>query len=547
VLKNKLLSSVELWLSRRGKWIIFIIWLAVLVVFLSLSSDELGGSLGGDNAHYIMLARSLALGKGYRDLFLPGEPPHTKYPFLFPLMLSAFARSSRPVFYSHIWVAIISSLIPLVGLGWARLEGKSRVQSLLLFILLVSLPFLFFVALNILSEALFIFWLVLILFWIAYLRVKGLNPFRLIFLGICLILEYYTRSAGLVIGGAVIVVFILEKEFRQKRFFRLPAWGWLAIIFFLGIIPWQIRGAVYGAPYFHQFLLKDNYNPDLGYVGLMDLVLRFKNNCQFYLLALGDFFYSRAVSLSLEKYLGTVSLLISLIGLVGEIWRKKFSSAVIFISYFLFIMLWPFQEIRFISPLYILVGYFFLRGLEIIFQKFSLKIKELIPSLILIIIISWQIKFMSDKLKYFHTPQYFPQEAVYVWGYHKLEEPVIDFSKYPGYWGMSKSYKRRWAHLIIMMKIAGEKLPQSAIILSRTNRITWYYSQRKSIRMLFTADHKKQWNYIFKNNVKYILYDPYYAYLFSFLRESPRKIKVLYLTDIKVALLEITDQPVEGK
>ena len=65
--------------------------------------------------------------------------------------------------------------------------------------------------------------------------------------------------------------------------------------------------------------------------------------------------------------------------------------------------------------------------------------------------------------------------------------------------------------------------------------------------MLFTKDYKEQWDYIFKNNVKYILYDPYYDYLFSFLRESPRKIKVLYLTNIKVALLEITDQPLEGK
>ncbi len=545
--KDNLLDSIELWLSRRGRWIVFIIWLAVLVVFLSLSSDELGGHLGGDNAHYIMLARSLALGKGYRDLFLPGEPPHTKYPFLFPLMLSAFARSSRPVFYSHIWVAIISSLIPLVGLGWVRLEGKSRVQSLLFFVLIGSLPRLFFIASNILSEALFIFWLVLILFWIAYLRIKGLNIFRLIFLGICLILEYYTRSVGLIIAFAVIIVFILEREFRSKKFFHLPAWAWLIIIFLLGIIPWQIRGIIYGNPYFHEFFLKNPYNPDLGYAGLVDLLTRFKENCLFYILPLGNFFYSRELGLNSEKYLGIISLLVSLIGLAGELWRKKFSSAVIFLSYFIFILFWPFQEIRFISLLYILVGYFFLRGLEIIFQKLPLKIKDLIPSLILIIIISWQIKFMSDKLKYFHTPQYFPQEAVYVRGYRKLEEPVIDFSKYPSYWGAPKDYKRRWAHLIIMMKIAGEKLPQSAIILSRTNRITWYYSQRKSIRMLFTADHKKQWNYILKNKVKYILYDPYFAYLFSFLRESPRKIKVLYLTNIKVALLEITDQPVEGK
>jgi hypothetical protein len=45
-----------------------------------------------DDGIYLVTAKALAEGKGYRILSLPGEPPQTKYPILFPAVLSVAWR-----------------------------------------------------------------------------------------------------------------------------------------------------------------------------------------------------------------------------------------------------------------------------------------------------------------------------------------------------------------------------------------------------------------------------------------------------------------------
>jgi hypothetical protein len=68
-----------------------------LILFIAL----LFGSLGlrqelapddAEGAHYLLLAKSLAHNQGYNDTFLPGQPAHTRYPMLYPLLLSFFVR-----------------------------------------------------------------------------------------------------------------------------------------------------------------------------------------------------------------------------------------------------------------------------------------------------------------------------------------------------------------------------------------------------------------------------------------------------------------------
>ena len=65
--------------------------LAFLLIYivLSLLLFDLRLFTGGDNVMYVILAESIVSGKGYRDIHMPEEPLHTKYPFGFPLLLSA--------------------------------------------------------------------------------------------------------------------------------------------------------------------------------------------------------------------------------------------------------------------------------------------------------------------------------------------------------------------------------------------------------------------------------------------------------------------------
>ena len=42
-----------------------------------------------DDAIYMVTAKSLAAGRGYRHLQIPGQPLQTKYPILYPAVLAA--------------------------------------------------------------------------------------------------------------------------------------------------------------------------------------------------------------------------------------------------------------------------------------------------------------------------------------------------------------------------------------------------------------------------------------------------------------------------
>src|SRR5262249_4735789 len=61
---------------------------AVLCVAAWIHSDSLVCGEYHDDAIYVSTAKALAEGEGYRQTFLPGAPPQTKYPPLYPALLA---------------------------------------------------------------------------------------------------------------------------------------------------------------------------------------------------------------------------------------------------------------------------------------------------------------------------------------------------------------------------------------------------------------------------------------------------------------------------
>ncbi len=85
------LNAVKKAMLDKKKSLFEILALAGLILFLAIIYIRpLNGYLTsfGDNATYALLGKSIAEGRGYRSIWLPGEPPHYHYPFFFPLLLS---------------------------------------------------------------------------------------------------------------------------------------------------------------------------------------------------------------------------------------------------------------------------------------------------------------------------------------------------------------------------------------------------------------------------------------------------------------------------
>ncbi len=73
-------------MNRKG--ILLLLVLGGLQLALSLLVFSPAPHTGGDNAGYVTLAHSLVERGAYLELWTPGEPPHTKYPPFFPLLLA---------------------------------------------------------------------------------------------------------------------------------------------------------------------------------------------------------------------------------------------------------------------------------------------------------------------------------------------------------------------------------------------------------------------------------------------------------------------------
>jgi hypothetical protein len=181
-----------------------------------------------DDAIYLVTAKSLAEENGYRIASLPGEPYQTKYPPLFPALLSLIWRAD-PSFPGNLpkmalldWAFLVAAVL----LTW-RLTGSVGLPAFLALspvavqhsILLMSeVPFLALVLVSlVLAE-----------------RNRGGAA------GLVGALTFLTRSAALPLLITTPLLFVWRRQFRQAALF--------AVAMAPAVLAWQVWSTVHRAP-----------------------------------------------------------------------------------------------------------------------------------------------------------------------------------------------------------------------------------------------------------------------------------------------------------
>ena len=106
--------------ADRRSFIVLGCLLTVVTAAVLTSVSTPAPHTGGDNAGYLSLAHSLASGEGYTELWDPALPAHTKYPPMFPLILSTLmiAGASSWMAYKLLMAGLMSIGVLLVFV-WA--------------------------------------------------------------------------------------------------------------------------------------------------------------------------------------------------------------------------------------------------------------------------------------------------------------------------------------------------------------------------------------------------------------------------------------------
>lgn len=228
-----------------------------------------------DDSLYFASAKSLAEGGGYRVENLPGEPAQTKYPPLYPLLLSIAWRwggqfpHNLPVAAWISWLALPAILVQLARLypQW----GVSAGRTWMLLMLFAVNPYVILFSTQLLSELPFLA-LVLAVTLLMERAVKGSTAAALM-AGAAGGLAYLTRSAGLaILVAGVVYLWPLRKQRRNAWLFAssmLPfVAGWTiwarlhqlstddpALLFYLDYFRYQIYSVSFSN--LHLFLWKN--------------------------------------------------------------------------------------------------------------------------------------------------------------------------------------------------------------------------------------------------------------------------------------------------
>jgi hypothetical protein len=196
-----------------------------------------------DDAMYVILARALASGQGYRYLNLPGAPEATHFPPGYPALLAAVSWIS-PAFPASVvvfkalnalFLAAAAVLVTrfaaarAMGRGWALALGAASAVSVPLLVL----------GSMVMSEPLF---LALVLALLPALEGLGERPAstrKALLLGAALAACTLVRSHGIVLLPAVLLVLVVRRRWREAGLIGVAAIGCL--------LPWQLWSAAHSA------------------------------------------------------------------------------------------------------------------------------------------------------------------------------------------------------------------------------------------------------------------------------------------------------------
>ena len=222
--------------SRQGVLLIIVLAIACFLYLLVLSSTRFGTY--HDDGIYVATAKSLATGQGYNIISLPYEPAQTKYPPLYPFLLSLIWKV-YPEFPQNLTAMTLLSVISTLGflsLGWRYLLKReyARPWQVLAVVAMTALNWrTMILATSIYSEMLFALLSVGALFVAEQYETepswqKGVAA------GALMGLAFLTRSSGVALLIAVAVHFAVRRRFRPAM---LPIG--VGSVFVIGWVAWS--------------------------------------------------------------------------------------------------------------------------------------------------------------------------------------------------------------------------------------------------------------------------------------------------------------------
>ncbi|MFN7545482.1 MAG: hypothetical protein ACK5TN_22105 [Acidobacteriota bacterium] len=294
-----------------------------------------------DDSIYLITARSLAQGHGYLIESLPAALPQTKYPVLFPALLSLVWRIA-PDFPSNL---LFLKLIPLLAaLGWFYASFRLLLALSLpplvataAICLLAASPQVLFLSTAVLSETTFALLLTLCL-WRAFTLPATPSQSQILTTAILAAAAFHTRTIGLALILGLGLHWALSRQWRTLLLFSIFSFSLCA--------PWPLW------QWLHRYQT-DPYLSAANYYSGYNVILNFSLPQKLKIIALNFLF----ITFSLQNIVGAAAAgflgLLAFPFLLRSLFSSRLSTLIRLplLTSACLILLWAWPPLRFLIPL----------------------------------------------------------------------------------------------------------------------------------------------------------------------------------------------------
>lgn len=523
--------------ENRFKIILVVAFVLIAVLHFSSVNNEING-LGGDNAYYMLLAKSLASFDGYRG-FTPGNLPHVNYPPIFPLMLAPVIWLFGINFLACHVVVVMTELFALIFLYFLYRRQSGQHIALLCCAIFALNYFVNLSLVRILSEFPYLMITAAALLLAEKAETGNKARIQYIWLPILVSLAYLTRTAGL----SFFVAFLFYSLYRKQ--YRILLWN--TPILFIPYLAWKLRARIYGASdsYFSELWLKNYRDPGLGNVSILEFFERIQLNIQKIAQGICDFVFPIG-----QEHSIVIILLVCGLILIGYSWRlirKQGGLMEFYVPVYLFMLaVWPIYEPRKLMPVMPFIYLYLLIGINYAIRIIRSGGKKYIPEpqggqcslhldvfagIVGILLIASQILPTLELIKIRSEPRFFPKQNNFEYGGF-----TINWSHHRAayYWlkmGSFTQYAPLWANYLYLSRLAGQFSSPDDVIIARKSPLTALYSGRSTIGYPYYRNLEKQHRNIIDNRVDYILlegiFHDTFIYLLPYIRAHPDGFQVV--------------------
>ena len=344
----------------------------VFIIIASLGLSPLPAPYG-DNARYLILARSFLEGKVMRLINFPDEPLETKVQPLYPLFLAFLMR----LFGYRLLILKVSSLVFMAlavvffYLTMRRLQ-IARFVRLTVLVLLVLNPFFLEYSRVVLSEASFIFLLSLVVLFFTEYELQG--RVRLLLVGL-----FFAVSMAFIRDASIIAILAIAGLLAGRRQYKIS----LAVFFLTAAIGalWLYKNIYVKTGYLREFIGAGNYlEPFAGTISPGAFIRRYVYEAAAYV---GDIFPDLIIPVAkgiaphsrfwlLKIVFGLVCFSLTGLGLLKLRAQTKARFFLVFPLWYVFCLpLFGTYGIRYLIPAWFFIAMFMVYGLSALSRRTS--------------------------------------------------------------------------------------------------------------------------------------------------------------------------------